>query len=445
MINLEELDLRFNQIDPDGAFALATFFANSQSFNTDKLTRQRKNFIPKYFFTRPWENPPPREKKHFMFGIHFRNKEVLERLNLDSNIFGDKSDKEIVDYLREQNTVKVKTVKKTRLMLIGHGEAGKTTLVHRLRTNQFQEHLMTDGVDISFLTIQDVEFTVFDFAGQDDYAHTHGLFFNNEAVYLAVHNPREEGNLEKLELFLKMVHDCAPQARIILATTRASQSLMKERDMKSLRKEHGNLKEIIGIDSKDGTNIEELKELVYQEAVGERLKKSTVHELLTSHERLQEVIVKEDQFSFTVEEILQMGDTLGLSEDSTRLALKLYCSWGIFHELSNGSIVRKPQQLADVMSCVFTHATESCNRIGRSVCNGILEHDETTLRAVWGKFDESLWKCDDENMTVSPFVDLRFECVPISSLKQPKISSSTSSTAFSKISWYLKNSNDNND
>ena len=35
--------------------------------------------------------------------MKFNNKEVLELLNLDVNIFGDKSNQEIVDFLREHS------------------------------------------------------------------------------------------------------------------------------------------------------------------------------------------------------------------------------------------------------------------------------------------------------------------------------------------------------
>lgn len=45
-----------------------------------------------------------------------------------------------------------------------------------------------------------------------------------------------------------------------------------------------------------------------------------MHQLLTSQERLQQLILKEDKFSFIVEEIVRLGNTLGLSEDSTQLA-----------------------------------------------------------------------------------------------------------------------------
>jgi GTPase SAR1 family protein len=79
--------------------------------------------------------------------------------------------------------------------------AGKTTLLHRLRDKHFvAQPGMTDGIVMSELTVGDIEYTALDFAGQEEYAHTHGLFFDNRAIFLAVHNPRSGGSLGQLEM-----------------------------------------------------------------------------------------------------------------------------------------------------------------------------------------------------------------------------------------------------
>ena len=57
---------------------------------------------------------------------------------------------------------------------------------------------MTDGILMKRVMTDDVEFVVFDFAGQEVYMHTHRLFFNDQAIYVAVHDPRI-GNLTELK------------------------------------------------------------------------------------------------------------------------------------------------------------------------------------------------------------------------------------------------------
>ena len=58
-------------------------------------------------------------------------------------------------------------VKCSKLLLIGDGGAGKTTLVKRLREDRFQsERIATDGIEMSELSVLDVILKVLDFAGQ---------------------------------------------------------------------------------------------------------------------------------------------------------------------------------------------------------------------------------------------------------------------------------------
>lgn len=67
---------------------------------------------------------------------------------------------------------------------------------------------MTDGIVMSELTEGEIEYTALDFAGQEEYAHTHGLFFDNRAIFLAVHNPRSGGSLGQLEMVRVMMIVC---------------------------------------------------------------------------------------------------------------------------------------------------------------------------------------------------------------------------------------------
>ena len=88
------------------------------------------------------------------------------------------------------------------LIVVGNGASGKTTLLHRIKWDQFlQGATMTDGIDMTQLRIGQVYFAGRDAAGQPIYAHTISLFFKEDAIYLSVFNPRVENNLDALTQF----------------------------------------------------------------------------------------------------------------------------------------------------------------------------------------------------------------------------------------------------
>ena len=150
----------------------------------------------------------------------FRKPGCLKLLDLGEE-FKNKSNKEIVSYLRERQKGS-RVVYRSRLLLVGSGNAGKTTLVKKLTDNTFVDNFrqMTDGIAMSELKVDEIEFRVYDFAGQKEYMHTHKLFFNDNAVFLVVYRPdSKEEEKRDFDVFLEMVYDCAPNAQILLVTT----------------------------------------------------------------------------------------------------------------------------------------------------------------------------------------------------------------------------------
>jgi hypothetical protein len=166
----------------------------------------------------------------------FNTSEILKGLSLGSE-FASKSNEEIISYLREKKLSGSSVVKRSRLFLIGGGAAGKTTLVKRLTHGTFDGvRQMTDGIAMSKVSFDGVDFVVYDFAGQIEYVHTHRLFFGGgskasaASVYLAVYRPDFEVEVQQrsLDEFLGMVYACAPDARIVLALTFADEDAVEQ-------------------------------------------------------------------------------------------------------------------------------------------------------------------------------------------------------------------------
>lgn len=112
--------------------------------------------------------------------------------------------------------------RRTKLMMVGLGGAGKTTLSQRMMSNDKEEKIttsVTDGITINKWLIKSVEYSIWDFAGQTVYYNTHQFFLSNRAVYLLLWNVRLGHQHAGLEFWLSSIECHAPKAPIFLVGT----------------------------------------------------------------------------------------------------------------------------------------------------------------------------------------------------------------------------------
>lgn len=159
LINLRELSLAYTRVNDLGP-----------------LGKVIENNINLYLNTRncPLNNPP---------------EEVVKLGNLA-----------IFRYLKESKRTGLKPVNEARLLLVGEGEAGKTSLKVKLHDAQadLPEHdATTKGIEVSYLACQDVIATdfnvhVWDFGGQNIQKYAHQFFLSDSVVYAVLVNTRKQ-------------------------------------------------------------------------------------------------------------------------------------------------------------------------------------------------------------------------------------------------------------
>ncbi len=171
-----------------------------------------------------------------------------------------------------------------KLILIGEGEVGKTSLLGALRGDAWIENRATTHgveVDIKSLVVIDSDsdkeiiLNGWDFGGQNIYRHTHQLFFTSPAIYLAVWNPRRGPEQCRVDEWIKTVKHRAydetrPNERphiLVVATHGGPKERLDHIDEQALREEFGHL--IVGfyhVDSKTEYGLDELKQAIAQTA-----------------------------------------------------------------------------------------------------------------------------------------------------------------------------------
>lgn len=358
----------------------------------------------------------------------------LKELGLDDS-FASKDNEHILKFLSQFNSTSGSnsndngvTVFRARLILVGAGNVGKTTLVKRLKENVIgrmkqDKRTMTDGIDISEIKFNvdastEVVLTVMDFAGQKDYMQTHSLFFKKDAIFLVLHKHDYEngtGANEKeneLTLFLTMIESCAFDARVIFALTHCDDKKRGSWDKLSELKQQYRLKfitnEPLRIDSIAGLNIDALMNMLLEEA---RTDKNKVR-VPSSFYKFKDELASMTAFSVTDTEFTQISKKC-LEDDVISLAKDVFEQWGIIYLLSNGDIILKPQNLADIFSCLFTREGTTLNRIQSHIFGGYLRHTKQSLEAIWGikkingeyEYPKALWS-PGSSSTTTPFIDL---------------------------------------
>ena len=127
-----------------------------------------------------------------------------------------------------------------KLILVGRGAVGKTSLVKRLVDNTFDpEEKMTEGIRITEWPVklgrgETARMNVWDFGGQEIMHSTHQFFLTERSLYLVVLNGRDGLEDEDAHYWLKMVESFGERspAIVVLNKIKGTPFELNERDLK---------------------------------------------------------------------------------------------------------------------------------------------------------------------------------------------------------------------
>ena len=252
----------------------------------------RLNSLPEWLF-----------KLQHLKELHFKNNQLIDLppcspsllehlkiLDLDDNPLNpelaaayDQGLDAVKAYLRAKAEDQI-VLNEAKLILIGEGEVGKTSLLAALRGDDWVENRKTTHgveVDIKSLVLTDPESNTeiklngWDFGGQNIYRHTHQIFFTAPAIYLAVWNPRRGPEQCCVDEWIEMVkHRAYDETRpedkpriLVVATHGGPKERLDYIDEQSLRDEFGDLiVDFYHVDSKSKYGLDELKQIISQTA-----------------------------------------------------------------------------------------------------------------------------------------------------------------------------------
>ena len=117
---------------------------------------------------------------------------------------------ELIAYLRSLEDAVVQY--EAKLLLVGEGNVGKTSLVSALKGEEFIEgRPTTHGIEISAIPFQhpdldlDMTLRAWDFGGQQVYRVSHQFFFTPRALFLVVWHARQGQERDEVEDWLRRI------------------------------------------------------------------------------------------------------------------------------------------------------------------------------------------------------------------------------------------------
>ena len=166
-----------------------------------------------------------------------------------------------------------------KLLLVGEGGVGKSSLVERLLHNQPPSDVgKTIGVDIHRWELAIAETSgyprptdsglpsrlrvnVWDFGGQEIYHATHQFFLTHRSLYLVVLEARKDEIANRVDYWLRHVQSFAGEAPIILAVNKSDQGRLAL-DERGLMLKYPTIQAIVHTSCTTGAGIAELRQAV---------------------------------------------------------------------------------------------------------------------------------------------------------------------------------------
>ncbi|AFZ13646.1 small GTP-binding protein [Crinalium epipsammum PCC 9333] len=189
--------------------------------------------------------------------------------NIPLEMLNSKDAKEILNYLRQISTSETRPLHEAKLLLIGQGSVGKTSLIERLIRNKYDKNQpQTDGLNVETWNVQvnskDIRLNVWDFGGQEIYHATHQFFLTKRSLYLLVCNCRTSEEENRIEYWLKLIESFGGQSPVIIVGNKKDEQPL-DINRKALREKYPNIQAIIETSCQDNIGIDELRTAILKQ------------------------------------------------------------------------------------------------------------------------------------------------------------------------------------
>jgi len=209
-----------------------------------------------------------------------RNLKELKALGLYGNLLPippeilrkDNEAQVILNYLAWVWDGKRQPLAETKMLVVGQGSVGKTSLIWRLTNNMFSPaETKTEGIAINRWQVTNTEIgenqpevlrvNIWDFGGQEIMHATHQFFLTRRSLYVLVLDSRISQEENRVEYWLKIIQSFGGESPVLLVGNKTDQHPL-DIDRTGLQKKYPNIIGILETSAATGAGLEELKSTI---------------------------------------------------------------------------------------------------------------------------------------------------------------------------------------
>lgn len=238
----------------------------------------------------------------------------------------------VTNYYFEHLAGDKRPLNEAKMLIVGQGSVGKTSLVNRLIQDKFDEHEgKTEGIDIQPWLVNcqgtDIRLNVWDFGGQEIMHATHQFFLTKRSLYVLVLDARQGEQESRIEYWLKLIQSFGGDSPIIVVSNKSDQHEL-DLDWTGLQRKYPAIKGFVQrVSCQSGEGIQELREMVQREVAGlEHIHDELLNSWFTVKSKLEDI---RDEYDFIpYEQYQKMCADEGIADEVSMRTLV-----GFLHDL----------------------------------------------------------------------------------------------------------------